>query len=30
MEVEYDDERFFEDKYNDDFDALNDFDNGMK
>ena len=30
LELEYDEERFFEDKYNDDFDALDDFEDGMK
>jgi len=28
LELEYDEERFFEDKYNDDFDALDDFEDG--
>ena len=30
LELEYDEERFFEDKYTDDFDALGDFEDGMK
>ena len=30
LEIEYDEARFFEDKYTDDFDALDDFDDGRK